>query len=80
MNTNRPTLRHNIVKISKVYHKERIIKETRESQWVTYNEASIRLAADYRNFLEGKEVAGDSQINKRQKSTNKIALSIKIFI
>ena len=42
-----PTLRHIIIKMTRLKHKERILKATREKQVVTYKEAPIRLSADF---------------------------------
>ena len=41
------TSRHTIVKMAKFQNKERILKEAREKQEVTYNGAPIRLATDF---------------------------------
>ena len=46
-NPKRPTSRHLIIKIAKFQDTERILKEAREKQEVTYNGAPIRLAADF---------------------------------
>ena len=42
-----PTLRHIIIKMTRLKHKERILKATREKQVVTYKEAPIRLPSDF---------------------------------
>ena len=49
-NPNRPTLRHVIIKISKVRHKERILKATTEKQLVTYKRVAITQSV---NLLAG---------------------------
>ena len=46
-NSKRPTSRHIIIKMVKFQGKERILKEAREKQEVTYKGALIRLAADF---------------------------------
>ena len=46
-NPKRPTLRHIIIKMAKFQDKERILKEAREKQEVTYKGAPIRLATDF---------------------------------
>ena len=46
-NPKRPTARHTIIKIEKFQTKERILKEAREKQEVTYKGAPIRLAANF---------------------------------
>ena len=47
MDTKRPTLRHIIIKMSKVKDKERILKAAREKKLVTYKGVPIRLLADF---------------------------------
>ena len=42
----RPTLRHTVIKMTKLKDKERILKATREKQVVTYKGAPIRLSSD----------------------------------
>ena len=46
-NTKRPTARHILIKMAKFQDKERILKEAREKQEVTYKGAPIRLATDF---------------------------------
>ena len=46
-NPKRPTARHIIIKMVKFQDKERILKEAREKQEVTYKGAPIRLATDF---------------------------------
>ena len=43
----RPTSSHIIIKMSKVKDKERILKEAREKQIVTYKGVPIKLSADF---------------------------------
>ena len=45
-NPKRPTARHIIIKMAKFQDKERILKEAREQQEVTYKGALVQLAAD----------------------------------
>ena len=45
--TQRPTPRHIIIKMPKIKDKERILKEAREKQRVTYKGVPIRLSADF---------------------------------
>ena len=47
MDPKRSTLRHIIIKMTRLRDKERILKATREKQVVTYKEAPIRLSSDY---------------------------------
>ena len=46
-NPKRPTARNIIIKMAKFQDKERILKEARENQEVTYKGAPIRLATDF---------------------------------
>ena len=46
LNTRRNTLRHILVKLTEIKHKERILKAAKEKQQVTYKGKSIRLTAD----------------------------------
>ena len=43
----RPTLRHIIIKMTRLKDKERILKATREKQIITYKGAPIRLSSDF---------------------------------
>ena len=43
----RPTLRHIIIKMTKLKDKERTLKVAREKQVITYKGAPVRLASDY---------------------------------
>ena len=47
LDTKRPTLRHIIIKMTRLKVKERILKAIREKQVVTYKGPPIRLASDY---------------------------------
>ena len=43
----RPILRHIIIKMTRLTHKETILKATREKQVVTYKGAPIKLSSDF---------------------------------
>ena len=47
MKPKRPTARHIIINMAKFKDKERILKDAREKQKVTYKGALIRLAANF---------------------------------
>ena len=47
MDANKPNPRHIIIKMPKVEDKERILKASRERQFVTYRGVPIRLSADF---------------------------------
>ena len=53
MNPKRPTPRHIITKVPKVKEEERVLKEAREKQFITYRGVPIKLSADV-----SKETAG----------------------
>ena len=43
---NAPTKRHRLIKLTKIKHKEKILKAAREKQQATYKGNPIRLTAD----------------------------------
>ena len=47
MDAKRPILRHIIIKMPKVKDKERILKEAREKETVTYRGVPLRLSANF---------------------------------
>ena len=74
--------RHIIIKLPKVKDKERILKEAREKDTVTYKGVPIRLSADFsKETLQArrdwKEVL---KSHERQGPTSKIALPSKTSI
>ena len=78
----RTTLRHIIIKLPKFKDKERILKEAREKETVTYRGVPIRLSADFsKETLQArrgwKEVL---KSHERQGPTSKIALPSKTSI
>ena len=46
INPRRNTLRHKVIKLTKIKHKEKILKAAREKQQITYKGTPIRLTAD----------------------------------
>ena len=46
LNSRRNTLRHTLIKLTEIKHKERILKAAREKQQVTYKGNPIHLTAD----------------------------------
>ena len=46
INPRRNTPRHILIKLTKIKHKERILKEAREKQHVAYKGKALRLKAD----------------------------------
>ena len=47
INPRRNTLRHTLIKLTKIKDKEKILKATREKQQITYKGILIRLSADF---------------------------------
>ena len=47
INPNRNTLRHILIKLSKIKYKEKVLKAAREKQQITYKGIPIRLTADF---------------------------------
>ncbi|KAF6288368.1 hypothetical protein mRhiFer1_009103 [Rhinolophus ferrumequinum] len=47
LNSNRPSPRHIVLKLSKINDKERILKAAREEKMVTYKGKPIRLSSDF---------------------------------
>ena len=47
MDAKKSTLRHIVIKMSKVKDKEKILKAARENQLVTYRGVPVRLSADF---------------------------------
>ena len=47
INARRNTLRHTLIKLTKIKDKEKILKATREKQQITYKGILIRLSADF---------------------------------
>ena len=47
MNPKRPTPTHSIINMQKIKGKERILKEAREKQLITYKKAPMRLSANF---------------------------------
>ena len=47
INPRRTTLRHIVIKLTKIRDKEKLLKATREKQKITYKGTSMRLTADF---------------------------------
>ena len=47
INPRRNTLRHIVIKLTKIKDKEKILKATREKRKITYRGTLVRLSADY---------------------------------
>ena len=68
MDPKRPTLRHIIIKMTRLEDKERILKAAREKQVVAYKGAPIRLSSDYltETFQARKEWHEIFKVMKRE--------------
>ena len=47
INSRRNTLRHTVIKLTKIKDKEKLLKATREKRQITYKGTPIRLTADF---------------------------------
>ena len=81
MDAKRPTLRHSIIKMSKVKNKERILKLAREKKLVIYRGVPIRLPADFsKETLQARKDWQEIFSHKKQGRTAKVTLSSKAII
>ena len=81
MDPRRSTARHIIITLPKIKDKERILKEAREKETVTYKGVPIRQSAVLKRNLAGKKgLARSIQSHERQSPTSKITLSSKAII
>ena len=76
INQRRNIPRHILIKLTKIKHKERILKSTRERQQVTYKGNPIRLAADLSaEPLQARRERQDIfKVLKGKKSTTKTTI------
>ena len=82
LDAKRNTPRHIIIKLPKIKDKERILKEARGKERVTYKGVPIRLSADFsKEILQVRRGWKKSiRSHERQGPTSKITLSSKAFI
>ena len=82
MNPKRPTPRHIIIEMSTSKDDEKILKASREKQFVTCNGTLIRLPEDFfsTNFAGQKGVAQYIQSAEKKSLPTKITVSGKIII
>ena len=77
----RNTSRHIIIKLPKIKYKERILKEARGKERVTYKGVPMRLSADFsKETLQARRVWKEVFIHERQGPTSMITLSSKAII
>ena len=78
----RNTPRHITIKLPKIKDKEKILKEARRKERVTYKGVPIRLSADFskRNLIGKKGLERSISSHERQGPTSKITLSRKAII
>ena len=81
-NPRRNTLRHIIIKLTEIKHKERILKAAKEKQQVTYKEKLICLTSDLsgETLQARRELQDIFKLLKGKKSTTKITLPGKDLI
>ena len=81
MDANKPNPRHIIIKMPKVEDKERILKASRERQFVTYRGVPIRLSANFsKETLRARRDWQEVFSDEKQGPTSKITLSSKTII
>ena len=81
INPRKNTLRHIVIKMTKIKDKDKILKATREKQQITYKGTPIMLSADLnKNSTSQKGMAGYSQSDEREEPTTKNTLPSKTFI
>ena len=74
--------RHTLIKVTKIKHKERILKSAREKQQVTHKGNPIRLTVDLsaETLQAIREWQDILKVLKKEKSTTKITLPSKDLI
>ena len=74
--------RHTLIKVTKIKHKERILKSAREKQPVTHKGNPIRLTVDVsaETLQAIREWQDILKVLKKEKSTTKITLPSKDLI
>ena len=80
MDPKRNTPRQIIIKLPKVKDKEKILKEARGKERVTYKGVLIILSADFSNLAGKKGLERNIQSHERQGHPSKITLSSKAII
>ena len=81
LNPKRNTPRHIIIKLPKIKDKERILKEARGKERVTYKGVPIRLSSDSsKETLQTQSLARSIPSHEKQGPTSKITLSSKASI
>ena len=76
-------MRHILIKLTKIKHKERILKATREKQQITYQGNPIHLPVDFSvETLQAKMEWLDifKVLEEKKKSITKIILPVKDLI
>ena len=82
INTKRNTLRHILIKLSKIKYKEKILKAAREKQQITYKGIPMRLTAAFsaETLQARREWQHIFKVRKRKKPITKITLPSKDII
>ena len=82
INTKRNTSRHTLIKLTKIKHKQQILKSARENQQITHKGISIRITADLsiETLQTRREWQDILKSDEREKPTTKITLPSKDLI
>ena len=75
------TPRHILIKLTKIKHKEQILKTAREKQQITYKGIPIRITADLSiDTLQARRERQDILSDEREKPTTQITVPSKDLI
>ena len=80
INPRRNTPRHILIKLTKIKHKEQILKAAREKQQITHKGIPIKITAFNRNSLRQEGMAGHTQSDDREKPATQVTVSGKDLI
>ena len=73
--------RHLLIKLTKIKHKEQILKAAREKQQITHNGIPIRITADLSiDTLQARRERQDILSDEREKPTTQITVPSKDLI
>ena len=81
INPRENTPRHILIKLTKIKHKEQILKAAREKQQITHNGIPIRITADLSiDTLQARRERQDILSDEREKPTTQITVPSKDLI
>ena len=80
INPRRNTLRHIVIKLTKIKDKDKILKATREKQQITYKGTPIRLSADFstKNLQARKECHNIFKVVKWKSLQPRILYTVRL--